>query len=98
MGAVISRLVLASMVRRAYELTVDQREADALDRLLPPALLNISRLRNDAVMRAPQSVRAYYSWIGRKGWVRRRRELSSADARNVVCVREARRAGSAPAI
>ena len=64
MGAVISRLVLASMVRRAYELTVNQREADAPDRLLPPALLNISRLRNDAVMR----------------------------------VREARRAGSAPAI
>ena len=43
-------------------------------------------------MGAPQSVRAYFSRIGRKGGVRSRRALSSADARNMVRVREARRA------
>ena len=43
-------------------------------------------------MGAPQSLRAYFLRIGRKGGVRSRRALSSADARNMVRVREARRA------
>ena len=43
-------------------------------------------------MGAPQAVRAYFSRIGRKGGVRSRRELSSAEARNMVRIREARRA------
>ena len=39
-----------------------------------------------------QSVREYLSAIGRKGGARSRRRLSSEDARDMVRVREARRA------
>lgn len=43
-------------------------------------------------MGAPPSLKAYFSRIGRKGGVRSRRDLSPADARNMVRIREARRA------
>ena len=43
-------------------------------------------------MGAPRSVRAYFSRIGRKGGARSRRELSPAEARNMVRIREGRRA------
>ncbi|NQT92070.1 MAG: hypothetical protein HQ559_04860 [Lentisphaerae bacterium] len=40
----------------------------------------------------PSSVSEYLAEIGRKGGVKSRRRLSSEDARNMVRVREARRA------
>ena len=40
----------------------------------------------------PSSVRSYLAQIGRKGGAKSRRTLSSEDARNMVRVREARRA------
>ena len=43
-------------------------------------------------MSAQRSVRAYFSRIGRKGGMRSRRALSSAAARDMVRIREARRA------
>ena len=43
-------------------------------------------------MQTPQSVRSYLAQIGRKGGQRSRRKLSSEDAKNMVRVREARRA------
>lgn len=43
-------------------------------------------------MDTPPNLRAYFARIGRKGGIRSRRGLSSADARNMVRVREARRA------
>ena len=45
-------------------------------------------------MKTPRSVNSYLSRIGRKGGSKSRRKLSSADARNMVRVREARRAFS----
>ena len=43
-------------------------------------------------MDTPPSLRAYLARIGRKGGSKSRRTLSSADARDMVRVREARRA------
>ena len=43
-------------------------------------------------METPSSVRSYLAQIGRKGGAKSRRRLSSDDARNMVRVREARRA------
>ena len=43
-------------------------------------------------MDPPPALREYFSWIGRKGGVRSRRKLSSAQARDMVRVRDARRA------
>ncbi|MDP6810176.1 MAG: hypothetical protein QGH31_05555 [Kiritimatiellia bacterium] len=46
-----------------------------------------------AVMKSvPSSISEYLAEIGRKGGAKSRRRLSSADARNMVRVREARRA------
>ncbi|NLB66783.1 MAG: hypothetical protein GX803_09975 [Lentisphaerae bacterium] len=44
------------------------------------------------MMKADENVRAYLAHIGRKGGLKSRRELSSNDARNMVRLREARRA------
>ena len=41
---------------------------------------------------ASKTISAYMSEIGRKGGLKSRRRLSSADARRMVAVREARRA------
>ena len=43
-------------------------------------------------MKTPSTVSAYLASIGRKGGVKSRRRLSSEDARDMVRVREARRA------
>ncbi len=43
-------------------------------------------------VKTPASVRAYLADIGRKGGARSRRRLSAEDARNMVRIREARRA------
>ena len=43
-------------------------------------------------MDPPPTLREYFSRIGRKGGIRSRRKLSSAQARDMVRVREARRA------
>ena len=45
-----------------------------------------------AMNEAPENVRAYLSEIGRRGGKRSRRHLSREDARNMVRIREARRA------
>lgn len=43
-------------------------------------------------MKTPQSVREYFAEIGRRGGEKSRRNLSPEAAREMVCVREARRA------
>ncbi len=43
-------------------------------------------------MKTPSPVSTYLARIGRKGGMKSRRRLSSADARNMVRLREARRA------
>jgi hypothetical protein len=43
-------------------------------------------------METPPTIRAYLSSIGRKGGLKSRRRLSSEDAKNMVRLREAKRA------
>jgi hypothetical protein len=45
-------------------------------------------------METPSTVRAYLAGIGRKGGLKSRRSLSAEDARNMVRLREAKRAFS----